>query len=186
MSSQPPSSPLRALQASTVFVNTALAGLSLGISVMAVPRLLESPTPLMLRQWSGMLRRGGRLLPLPTVLCGVSYWYVAYATAAAADAASRGGRVPGGGDRSRLLAVAGALCFSIVPWTLVFLAGINRKLLAKVEETRGIVGAVAVGLTQEEEEEGAKYLVDQWGLYNLGRSVAMGLGGALGLYATVF
>ncbi|CCF40972.1 hypothetical protein CH063_11392, partial [Colletotrichum higginsianum] len=85
---------------------------------------------------------------------------------------------------SRLLAVAGALCFSVLPWTKVFLVEINRKLFAKVKETEGM-GLVAVGLTQEE-EEGAKYLVDQWGLYNLGRSVATGLGGAVGLYATVF
>ncbi|WQF75096.1 Putative anthrone oxygenase [Colletotrichum destructivum] len=180
MSSQPPSSPLRALQASTVFVNTALAGLNLGLSVLVVPRLLESPTPLMLRQWSGMFRRASRLLPLPTILCALSYWYVAYATAAAAAR----GRISAGGDRSRLLAVAGALCFSVLPWTKVFLVEINRKLFAKVKETEGM-GLVAVGLTQEE-EEGAKYLVDQWGLYNLGRSVATGLGGAVGLYATVF
>ncbi|WYZ39764.1 hypothetical protein EsH8_IV_000105 [Colletotrichum jinshuiense] len=165
MSSQP--NPIRNIQTSTVFVNTTLAGLNLGLSVFVIPRLLESPTPLMLRQWSNMYKRTSRLFPIPVLLCGLSYWYMAYASR----------HLP---SKSRLLAAAGALCFSIVPWTKLFMLGINKKLFRKTEETKDM-GIMAIGLTQEE-EEGAKYLVDQWGLYNLGRSLAIGLGGAVGLY----
>ncbi|OLN85509.1 hypothetical protein CCHL11_08071 [Colletotrichum chlorophyti] len=165
MSSQPPT--LRHLQTSTVFVNTTLAGLSLGVSIFVIPRLLESPTPLMLRQWNNMGKRTSRVFPIPTMLCALSYWYLAYAAR----------RIP---TRSRLFAVAGALCFSIAPWTRLFLTSINRKLWDKVDETKDM-GIMAVGLTQEE-EEGAKYLVDQWGLYNFGRAVFTSLGGAVGLY----
>ncbi|GKT95978.1 DUF1772 domain containing protein [Colletotrichum tofieldiae] len=165
-----PPNPLRNIQAPTVFVNTALAGLSMGVSVFVVPRLLESPTPLMLRQWSNMFERARRVLPLPTLLCALSYWYMAYTVR----------HLP---SQSRLLAAAGAFCFTVVPWTKFFLVSINRKLFKKVEETKDM-GIMAVGLSQEEEES-AKYLVDQWGLYNLGRTIAVGLGGAVGLYSIV-
>ncbi|KZL85766.1 duf1772 domain containing protein [Colletotrichum incanum] len=168
MSSQP--NPLRNIHASTVFVNTALAGLNLGLSVFVMPRLLESPTPLMLRQWSNMYKRTSRVFPIPTLFCALSYWYMAYTVR----------HLP---SKSRLFAAAGAFCFTIVPWTRFFLVSINRKLFKKIEETKDM-GIMAVGLSQEE-EEGAKYLVDQWGLYNLGRSIAIGLGGAVGLYAIV-
>ncbi|KAF9878007.1 hypothetical protein CkaCkLH20_04583 [Colletotrichum karsti] len=168
MSSRPPT--LRNLQTSTVFVNTALAGLNLGLSVFVVPRLLESPTPLMLRQWTNMFKRTSRAFPPPVLFCVLSYWYLAYALR----------HLPG---KAKLFATAGALCLSIGPWTRIFLVPVNKKLKAKAEETRDM-GIMAVGLTQEE-EEGAKYLVDQWGLYNLGRSIALGLGGAIGLYTIV-
>ncbi|KAK2046268.1 hypothetical protein LZ31DRAFT_203040 [Colletotrichum somersetense] len=173
MSSQ--SNPLRgSIQASTtVFVNTALAGLNLGLSVFVVPRLLESPTPLMLRQWSAMFARASRVFPLPTLACALSYWSMAYRLHYA------------GGDRttSRLLAAAGALCFAIVPWNRFIMGGVNRELARRAGEASGM-GVMAVGLTQEE-QEGAKSLVDRWGLYNLGRIVAVGLGGAVGLYTIV-
>ncbi|KAK1597115.1 uncharacterized protein LY79DRAFT_508278 [Colletotrichum navitas] len=175
MSSQP--NPLRGIQSSTVFVNTALAGLNLSLSVFVVPRLLESPTPLMLRQWSSMFARTSRVFPPPILTCALSYWYMAYQTAAHHH------HLPGASGKSRLLAVAGALCFAIVPWTKFLMVGINRELLRRAEGTRDM-GIMAVGMTHEE-QEGAKSLVDRWGLYNLGRSIALGLGGAVGLYTIV-
>lgn len=168
MSSRSPS--LRNIQASTVFLNAALAGLNLGLSVFVVPRLLESPTPLMLRQWTNMYKRTSRAFPPPVLFCVLSYWYLAYAFR----------QFP---NKARLFAAAGTLCLSIGPWTRFFLFGINKKLFEKAQETRDM-GIMAVGITQEE-EEGAKYLVDQWGLWNLGRSIALGLGGAVGLYTVV-
>ncbi|KDN67264.1 hypothetical protein CSUB01_11388 [Colletotrichum sublineola] len=171
MSSQPNS--IRAVHATTVFATTALAGLNLGLSVFVVPRLLESPTPLMLRQWSGMFLRAGRVFPLPVLACALSYWYMAYHHAAR--------HLPGG--KSRLLAAAGALCFTIVPWTKFFLVDINGELNRRAGETSGM-GVMTVGMTHEE-EEGAKSLVDRWGLYNVGRSVVVGLAGAVGMYALV-
>ncbi|KAK1991184.1 hypothetical protein LX36DRAFT_363894 [Colletotrichum falcatum] len=174
MSSQ--TNPLRGMQASTVLVNTALAGLNLGLSVFVVPRLLESPTPLMLRQWSAMFARTSRVFPLPTLACALSYWYMAYCHHSAAG----GGR---SSSSSRLLAVAGALCFAIVPWTRFLMVDINRELKRRAEGAREM-GVAAVGMTREE-QEGARSLVDRWGLYNLGRSVAIGLAGAVGMYTVV-
>ncbi|KAK2764074.1 hypothetical protein CKAH01_15877 [Colletotrichum kahawae] len=168
MSSQSPS--LRNLQASTVFLNSAVAGLNLGLSVFVIPRLLESPTPLMLRQWTNMYKRTSRAFPPPILLCVLSYCYLAFAFR----------QLPG---KAKAFATAAALCLSIGPWTRFFLGNINKKLFQKAEETRDM-GIMAIGLTQEE-EEGAKYLVDQWGLYNLGRSVALGLGGVVGLYTVI-
>ncbi|KAL0931438.1 uncharacterized protein CTRU02_214173 [Colletotrichum truncatum] len=168
MSSQSPT--LRNIQTSTVFLNTTLAGLNLGLSVFVVPRLLESPTPLMLRQWTNMFKRTSRTFPLPVLLCTLSYWYMAYALR----------HLP---TKSRLFTAAGALCLTIIPWTKFLMLSINKKLFKKAEETKDM-GIMAIGLTQEE-EEGAKYLVDQWGLYNLGRSIAIGLGGVVGLYTIV-
>ncbi|TDZ36109.1 Monooxygenase hypC [Colletotrichum spinosum] len=164
----PQSSAFRNLQLSTVFVNTFAAGLNLSLSFFVIPRLLESPTPLMLRQFKNMFRWSSRAFPFPVIACAISYWYMAYAFR----------HIPA---KSRLFTAAGALCVTIVPWTKFVIHDINRKLFQKAEETKDM-GIMAVGLTQEE-EEGAKYLVDQWGLWNLGRNVGVTLGSALGLYA---
>ncbi|KAK2056381.1 hypothetical protein LY76DRAFT_155198 [Colletotrichum caudatum] len=121
-----------------------------------------------------MFARARRVFPLSTLACVLSYWYMAYRLHYAAAA---------GRTTARLLAAAGALCFATVPWSRFLMVDVNRELTRRAGESSGM-GVMAVGLTHEE-QEGAKSLVDRWGLYNLGRSVGLGLGGAVGLYAIV-
>lgn len=73
----------------------------------------------------------------------------------------------------------------------------NSELMKKEREMNGTVwtpskdtrGGAGKGKEQEmvvteEQERGAKYLVDHWGLLNLGRAVLMGAAAVLGLGAS--
>jgi hypothetical protein len=161
---------IRILHASTVLLSTTLCGLNLGLSTFVIPRLLEAPSPLMLRQWNNMYQRTSRFFPPPVLSSAASYWFIAYTLR----------NVP---FKSRLLVLAGAFCFTLGPWTKLVMTSINNKLFKKVEDTRDM-GIMAVAMTKEEEES-AKYLVDQWGLYNLGRTVGIGLGSIIGMLALI-
>jgi hypothetical protein len=169
MSSQPSTS-IRAVQAATILASTAAGAGNLSLSLFVIPRILESPTPLMLRQWHNMFRRTSLVFPPPIILSGFAYFFLAYA--------SRG--VPG---RARWYALAGALCSSVSPWTWTFLIPINKKLLRKADDARDM-GILAAGMDALEEES-SKMLVDDWATFNLPRGVAVLLAGMIGLCATI-
>jgi hypothetical protein len=91
--------------------------------------------------------------------------------------------------RARLLGAAAALCLAVIPWTKLFMTKqLNEKILALADRAEG----AAVAKDEEgavftaQEERSAKWLVDQWGVYNLGRVVPMGVAGALGVFALVW
>lgn len=160
---------VRAAQALAIFLSTGGSGLSLGLSTLVVPRLLESPTPLMLRQWARVLMAGKHTFPALGAAAAAPYWYLAYRFWGA-----------GGTRVGQLYLLAGALCVGIVPYTLVVVMPTNRKLLRKVDETKWLAEADEVVETGAREES-AKYLVDHWGMLHLGR-VAMGaVAGMIGL-----
>ena len=48
---------IRAAQAAAIFLSAFSAGTNLSLSYFVVPRLLESPTPLMLQQWRRTCKR---------------------------------------------------------------------------------------------------------------------------------
>jgi hypothetical protein len=172
MSDQPTA--VRIAQGATVFLTTVATGAGLGLSAFVVPRLLESPTPLMLQQTRRTLLQGRALFPAASALTAIGYFFLA----------SRTWIPPSRSLSARLYLVAGALCASIVPYTLVVVMPTNRRLLRKAEETRLLdAGETYVELCAREET--AKYLVDQWGMLNLGRVLIWGTAGILGLSALV-
>lgn len=182
MSTQPPPS-IRLTQAATILISTLTSGSSLALSTLLTPRLLESPTPLMLHQWSNSHKVTGRIFPVLGTLSTVLYLSLAHQFRSFST-----------GTKGRLYLAAGLLCFSVTPYTWAFMIPLNKRILRKAEEMRGLEGMGAVEVERmdlEEEgvgprgEEGAKWLVDQWGVWNLGRAVAWGLAGVLGLAATV-
>lgn len=69
----------------------------------------------------------------------------------------------------------------IIPYTLAVMVDTNKKLLAKVEETKtlGIKDEVVeVGLGNET----AHKLVDSWGMLNLGRAVLLAVSSGVGVW----
>ncbi len=61
--------PIRIAQTLGITSSLMLGGISLGFSSFTVPRLMESPTPLMLRQWKKMYFYLSVLdFPLPNTL----------------------------------------------------------------------------------------------------------------------
>lgn len=178
--STPPSTSIRLTQAASILLSSLASGGGVALSALLVPRLLESPTPLMLRQWANSHRVTRAVFPALGNLSTALYLGLAYAHRA---------RARGLG----LYLSAGALCLAVTPYTWAFVLPLNRRILRKAEEMRGLEGkgteeVDAMGLEEEgvgPKEEGAKWLVDQWGVWNLGRGVAWGLAAMLGLAATV-
>ncbi len=70
--------PIRIAQTLGITVSALLAGNTLSLSFFLIPRLLESPTPLMLRQWKTMYITGRALVPPTTTLATLSYFYLSY------------------------------------------------------------------------------------------------------------
>lgn len=73
---------------------------------------------------------------------------------------------------------------AIVPYTFVFMRGVNGKLIKKAEETAtlGVKDKIVeVGLGGET----AHALVDWWGMLNLGRGVMLGVAGVLGVWTVL-
>ncbi|KXX77445.1 Noranthrone monooxygenase [Madurella mycetomatis] len=158
------------LQTTTLLVTGLSSGISLSLSVFVTPRLLESPTPLMLRQWRHTYALGAATMPLTAVAAGAAYAWLAL-------------RAPGPRGRA-LLTAAAALTAGIVPYTWACMLGVNKRLVEKEREVAALEKGGAE-LTAEE-EIGAKGLVDFWGMLNLGRAGMLIAGTACGLAATVF
>ena len=79
---------------------------------------------------------------------------------------------------------AGVLSVGIVPYTVALMAGTNRKLLRKRDETKALgVGdkVTEVGLG----DETAHKLVDWWGVLNLGRGLMLAASGVLGTWTAL-
>lgn len=168
---------IRAAQALAIFASAGSAGLSLGVSALVLPRLLESPTPLMLRQWARLLEAGKRTFPALAAAAAAPYWFLAYRF--------WGGAGWNGGTRAGwLYLVAGGLCVGTVPYTLAVVMPTNRRLLRKVEQTR-MLGEADEVVETGAREESAKYLVDHWGLLHMGRVVMIAAAGMIGLGASL-
>ncbi|KAI4600206.1 hypothetical protein KJ359_001311 [Pestalotiopsis sp. 9143b] len=166
---------IRLTQATSIAVLTTASGLNLGLSFFVAPRLLELPTPLMLRQWARMFRATSRVLPPGFALPAVLNVYLAY-------------RLPG---RSRgLYAAAAALAASVLPYTYAVIWPVAKKLLDKEQQVQALGPAVGDVLTLGEEvginrEDSGHALIDNWALYNLYRGGAAFAAGCVGLYAAL-
>ncbi|KAI1765056.1 hypothetical protein GGR53DRAFT_491412 [Hypoxylon sp. FL1150] len=170
MSSPPPS--IRALQATSIAILTSTAGLSASLSFFVIPRLLESPTPVLTRQFSRMLAAAHDVFPVPLVLPGLLHAYLAY-------------RLP---DKFRLYAIAAALSLTTLPYTSAVMMPINRKMLAKARTVEAADAGAADVLVEEitaSEAETAHALADAWALRNLYRPVVAFAAGVIGLYAAL-
>ncbi|ORY68584.1 uncharacterized protein BCR38DRAFT_423781 [Pseudomassariella vexata] len=160
--------PIRLAQATSILVATALAGANAGLSFFVIPRLLESPTPLMIRQWGNMFAITHRYLPSLFMLPGFINIWLAY-------------RLP---EKVRLYALAAGLSISISPYTMTIMRPINKKLEQKVKDVRVMDFGNRDVLAEEfGREETAHSLIDSWGVANLYLCSASFLAGTAGLYA---
>ncbi|KAK1830342.1 hypothetical protein QBC39DRAFT_354232 [Podospora conica] len=161
--------PIRLAQATSILLSSSLTGVSLAISAFLVPRLLELPVPLMLLQWRATFHQGSKTMPPAAAAAAALYFYLAAAHRRT--------------DRGVPYLAAGALSFGIIPYTVAFMMATNRMLEARAAR------AERVGMLEEVVEEaegvGSKYLVDRWGMLNLGRTVMVGVAAVVGALATI-
>ncbi|KAF7561944.1 hypothetical protein G7046_g2192 [Stylonectria norvegica] len=113
------------------------------LSLFAIPAALASPETAA-RAWGVIFNRGIAVLPPLAVASAVGYLYAAYRT-----------RQDGGIWKG--FAVAAALTVGIVPYTMIFLNGINYVLLDFLKGTKVL------------EQGDVLRLVGRWGVLNLGR-----------------
>ncbi|TVY55856.1 Anthrone oxygenase encC [Lachnellula cervina] len=93
-----------------------LAGISLSFTLVSVPRLLESPAPLLLKQWTNLYNEGKVTVPPLTIVASTMWAYLAYG-------ASKARREFGRGE------VLGSAFF--VPYTVLVMKNTNAKLLGR-------------------------------------------------------
>ncbi|KAK1755195.1 hypothetical protein QBC47DRAFT_414094 [Echria macrotheca] len=167
-------------QLTALLLSTTLSGASLAISTLLIPRLLESPTDLMLRQWLSTYTSGRRAIVPLTLVASSAYFYLSFVTPP---------------PIKRVYGLAGALCFGIVPYTVLFMRGTNGKIMGRVDEQG--VKMVAKGEGEGEggdvwakgdggKPEGSKYLVDWWATLNFGRGVMLFASSVVGLTAALW
>lgn len=175
---------VRSAQAASIFISAAAAGGSLGLSTFLVPRLLEAPTGLMLRQWGRTYQAGKIVFPGAAGTAAAAFAYVYFKTANASSPHSLEVTA------SSLPLVAAGLCLAIVPYTILILRPTNKELLSKaalaeqdvrVSKAERAAGAGTVYTAQE--EASAKQLVDRWGTLSLGRPVLLAAAAVVGLVA---
>jgi len=172
---------IRTAQITALFLSSTVSGISLALSTFLVPRLLESPVPTMLLQWKRTYHAGKtQIAPAAAAASAIWFWL-----AAKSPALTRG--------VGRQYLAAGALAFAIIPYTGVMMMETNRRIEERAEGVSLERGRLiqAEGKGDEEEQmawvrgEGSKYLVDWWGMLNLGRSAMLMASTVVGLVAVV-
>lgn len=176
----PSDAPLTIRIAQTIGLTSSawLAGQIASFSLFTVPRLLESPTPLMLRQWSAMFWAGKSVGMPGGIVTALTYFYLAYATHTSSASSFLSDTT------SIRYAVAGILSVGIVPFTLVFLNSTNVAIFKREEE---VSKAEREGKSVQARagEESAQDLLRRWGTLNLGRAVVMLGSAVLGAWTTI-
>ncbi|KAI3324821.1 hypothetical protein HD806DRAFT_493724 [Xylariaceae sp. AK1471] len=135
-------------------------GMGTGLSVFGIPMILNggAPSETMVRQWRFQFLRGTAIMPTLGVLNAVNYWIVAY-------------RCWSRGLEWRGFAAAGVSTFFIVPFTLAFLMGTNKKLLAAFDSRDKTLS-----------DDSARSLIKKWGDLNVVRAVVPIVGTGLALW----
>ncbi|KAG7091821.1 hypothetical protein E1B28_008224 [Marasmius oreades] len=162
---------IRMVQALGIASSAFLSGTMISTSIIAAPALL---TPSMFYssnhlalQWRNLYMRGSRVGPPITLLASSAYLFIAYTLFGNSNARSL----------AQLYAIAGALTFGVVPYTMFAMKPTNDTLILKA-----IDGPVQEPLSKTGETED---LVERWITKNLIRGlIALG-GTAVGLYATL-
>ncbi|KAF2824672.1 hypothetical protein CC86DRAFT_371232 [Ophiobolus disseminans] len=134
-----------------------LLGQNASLSFISVPTIMLAPAPLAAKQWHKVLTIGGSLgIPL-AMSSALAMAYVA----SQQDTSS---------TSFKLNLAAALLIPSIVPFTLLFIAPVNNKLIEKMNalkaaslEEKGVEEGVA-------QDETVHALIDKWATLNLARA----------------
>jgi len=173
--SDSPLLPVRIAQTAALTTVAIAAGANLGFSFYLIPRLLESPTPLMLKQWNTSFELGKTTIPPLAGIGSALFFYLSYTFSQTASHT----------QSWKMYLLSGVLAVGFVPYTLLVIEPTNRKLKAKVEETKGLKVTdklVEVGVAGGET---AHVLVNRWGVLNLGRGALLVASAVVGVWTAL-
>jgi hypothetical protein len=167
-----------------------LLGQTVGFSVFAVPSLLDSPAPLLARQWKKMYTRGMAVAPALAAGCSLIWGTLAVrgrtrTKVRSGAGVANAGTEPADSSAFALYTAAAVLIPSFVPYTMTLMSSTNRRLLGKAEsmaKTEITDKAVEAGVAREETTHA---LVDKWATLNMGRALLVILGTLCGVVASV-
>jgi hypothetical protein len=169
---------IRLVQTVGITASSWLASQVASFSIFTISRLLESPTPLMLRQWKGMFYAGKSVGQPGGIVIALSYFYLAYAshTSSAVPFTSN--------FTSISYAVSGLLSIAIVPYTLTVLMPTNLAIF-KLEEEVSRAEKEGKSVQASAGEETAQVLLKRWAALNLGRAFLVTASAVLGVWTTI-
>ncbi|KAK3947995.1 hypothetical protein QBC32DRAFT_222989 [Pseudoneurospora amorphoporcata] len=122
------------VQSLSVLLSASATGASLSLSFLLVPRLLESPTPLMLTQWRRAYEQTFSTLNRAGAAAALGYFLLAwrFGVRYTSNVAKGGMQALKLVKRGRMYAVAGALLvLGMAPYGWVVLGGVERRLVAR-------------------------------------------------------
>ncbi|KAI0434954.1 hypothetical protein F5Y09DRAFT_156633 [Xylaria sp. FL1042] len=136
------------------------SGMASSLSILGIPTILHgnAPSEHRVSQWRFQFLRGQAIIPGLGFLNAINYWNVAY------HCWSRGLEWRG-------FAAAGVSTFFMIPFTLIFIMGTNKKL-----------NAAADGREKTLSDDSAKSLIKKWGDLNIARAVVPIVGTGLALW----
>jgi hypothetical protein len=174
--------PIRLAQTIGITSSAFATGLVLAHSAYIIPRLLESPPPLAVKQFKAAYERGKRSVAPTAVVSALSYFYLAYHHNVEASTFSQW--IARDQFKFRSYIFAAIFSIAIIPYTLIALKDVNGKLLGRADEVDvlGGEGVTEVGLKKEDT---TRALLDKWGVLNLGRAASLAVATLIGTWATL-
>ncbi|KAI1502500.1 hypothetical protein F5X99DRAFT_156629 [Biscogniauxia marginata] len=153
--------PLTVAAGTGVLASAWAAGVGTSLSLFSIPTILNggASADVMLRQWKFHFLRGRAFMPGLGTINAVNFWFAAY---------SRWSR----GLEWRGFAAGGASTFFMIPFTVAFILGTNKKLTAAAD-----------GETEKPmSEDTVRALIKKWGDLNAVRAVVSLVGTGLALW----
>ena len=153
---------------------TSSPGGVLSISTISVPALLLAPNPLVTQQWQKIYDSGKAQMPPLAGASALSFAYLAYRWYGTLKQ-----------PKAELSGLSAFLAVLIVPYTIIFMNKVNKKLQRKAEDSKGLSlddKVVEVGLPKG---ESSKELLDSWATHNFVRGLFPLAGSILGLWTAI-
>jgi len=169
--------PIRIVQTAALTTIASAAGANLGLSFYLIPRLLESPTPLMLKQWNASFDLGKTTIAPLAGMGSALFFYLSYTFRQTIN--------QGPPNTWKMYMLSGILALGIAPYTMLVIDPTNRKLKAKVEETKGLEVTDTLVEAGTAGGETAHVLVDRWGVLNLGRGAMLVASAIVGVWTAL-
>ncbi|EOA85726.1 uncharacterized protein SETTUDRAFT_169632 [Exserohilum turcica Et28A] len=164
------------LQAAAVIVGSFLSGFMVSLSIIAIPVLVETKTDAnqLFHQWTRVYHYGNQLIPGIAIGTFLLYTFACFQRRTAERPKSW-----------RLLALAGLVTVSIIPFTLLIMKPTNDKLFHLESVTRTAKPAEHAGVKAIELKE-AEELVVWWASMHAVRSTFPLIGAIIGIVATLW
>ncbi|KAL8873299.1 MAG: hypothetical protein Q9174_001214 [Haloplaca sp. 1 TL-2023] len=169
----PPS--LRLAQAIGIMTSAFLSGGVLAVSYGFVPSMAQAPNTLLVREWKTTYNRGAAASPALAIVSTFSFAYLSYNLVFTLNQ-----------HKAEVYALAALVTGSIVPYTLIFMKGINAQLNRKVQESKHLDRSDEFNEKEAKKGELSQDLLNRWATWNFGRGLLPFAGACLGVYASFY